>query len=89
MHERESYEVLLTILKKRKKVTFCKTTNKPNKRPRLQCPKMNEEAKEDTTEVPDIWEAPKEGEVWPKLSQEPTDSLSVLADAALTTSKST
>ena len=36
IHERSSYEVLLAVLKKRKKVSFLKYTNNQTKRPRLQ-----------------------------------------------------
>ena len=35
IHERESYEVLLAILKKRKKVTFTECSTNQSKRPRL------------------------------------------------------
>ena len=46
IHERESYEVLLAILK-RKKVTFSGCSNN---QPRLHSPKVNEDAKEATEE---------------------------------------
>ena len=40
IHERESYEVLLAILKKRKKVSFSGCPFSKSKRPRLQSPKL-------------------------------------------------
>ena len=85
MHERKSFEVLLAILKKRKKMTFSRCSNNQSKRPRLHSPKLNEEAKNDTEEVPEVQKVPTAKEVQPNLSQEPTGSLSVLADVDLPT----
>ena len=45
IHERESYEILLAILKKRKKVSFAGGPVSKNKRPRLHSPKLDAEAK--------------------------------------------
>ena len=39
--------------------------------------------------IPEVQKVPKAKEVQPNLSQEPKDSLSVLADAALATSNAT
>ena len=89
IHKGESYEVLLTILKKRKKVIFSGCTNIQSKRPRLDSAMMDEEAKEATEAVPEVQKVPEAKEIQPNLSQEPTDSLSLLADAALDTSNAT
>ena len=89
IHERESYEVLLAILKKRKKVSFTGCPFSKNKRPRLQSPKLDAEAKDDTEEIPVVQKTPRAKEVPSNLSQEPTESLSVLADVALATSDTT
>ena len=45
IHERESYEVLLAIIKKRKKVSFTGCPFSKNKRPRVESPKLDTEAK--------------------------------------------
>ena len=37
INERSSYEILLAILKKRKKMTLFENIEQQNKRPRLQC----------------------------------------------------
>ena len=87
IRERESYEILLAILKKRKKVTFTGCSSNQSKRSRLHSPKLNEETKEE--EVPEIQKVPKTRKIQPNLSQEPTESLSVLADVALATSDTT
>ena len=87
MDERESYEVVLVMMKKRKKVnsmTYSKNANQPSNRPRLLSPKLNVEANED--EVPEVKKVLHAKEIQPILSQEPTDSLSMLAE---TTSIST
>ena len=70
VHERESFEVLLAILKKRRKVTFSGHTNIQTKRLRLET--MNENQ-------------PKAKEIPSNLSlpNSTTDSLSMLADTAL------
>ena len=72
IHERESYEVLLAILKKRKKVTFSGCSNNQPKRPRLHSPKLNEEAKCVTEEAPEVQKVPQAKEIWLNLSQKPT-----------------
>ena len=87
IHGRESYEVLLAILKKRKKVTFTGCSNNLSKRPRLHSPKVNEQINEATEEeVPEVENVPEAGNIQPNLSLEPTESLSMLADVALATS---
>ena len=62
IHERES-QVILAILKKRKKVSFSGCPLSKNKRPRLQSPKLDEEAKDDTEEVPEVQKTPRAKEV--------------------------
>ena len=47
IHERESYEVLLAILKKRKKVTCTDIPDRETKRPRLDSTLENEERDDD------------------------------------------
>ena len=49
IHERETYEVLLAILKKREKASFtgCPVRIK-NKKPKLQSSKLDAEAKDDS-----------------------------------------
>ena len=69
IHERESYEVLLAILKKRKEVTFSVCSNNQPKRSRLHSPKLNEEAKCVTEEVSEV---PQAKEIQPNQSQKPT-----------------
>ena len=41
MNERSSYEMLLAVLKKRKKATLCENFQQQHKRPRLQPPSGN------------------------------------------------
>ena len=72
IHERESYEVLLAIPKKRIKVTFSGCSNNQPKRPRLHSPKLNEEAKCVTEEVPEVQKVPQAKGIQPNLSQKPT-----------------
>ena len=88
IHERESYEVLLAILKKRKKASFTGCPFSKNKRSRLQSPKLDAETKDDTEEIPVVKKTPR-AKVPSNLSQEPTESLSVVADVALATSDTT
>ena len=52
IHERESYEVLRAIHKKRKKVSFTGCPFSMNKRPRLQSPILDANAKDDSEEIP-------------------------------------
>ena len=82
IHERESYEVLLAILKKRKKVSFTGCPFSKNKRPRLQSPKLDAEAKDDTEEIPVVQKTPRAKEVQSDLSLESPDSIPLLADTA-------
>ena len=86
MRESHIHEVLLAILKKRKKVSFTGCPFSKNKRPRLQSPKLDEEAKDDTEEVPEVQKTPRAKEVQSNLSQESPDSFPLLADTADTTS---
>ena len=72
VHERESYEVLLAMLKKKKKVSFPGCPFNKNKRPRLHSPNYEEPMNDDTDENP--MKTPKA-----KLSQKTID---LLADAA-------
>ena len=76
IHERESFEVLFAILKKRRKVTFSGHTNIQTKRPRLDT--MNENQ-------PDAKGTPYNL----SLPSSTTDSLSMLADTALNSANST
>ena len=89
IHERESYEVLLAILKKRKKVSFTGCPFSKNKIPRLLSPKLDEEAKDDTEEIPEVQKTPRAKEVQPNLSQESPDSFPLVADTAETTAAAT
>ena len=82
IHERESYEVLLAILKKRKKVSFTGCPFSKNKRPRLQSPKLDAETKDDSEEIPVVQKTPRAKEVPSNLSQESPDSFPLLADTA-------
>ena len=84
---KESYEVLLAILKKRKKVSFTGCPFSRNKRPRLQSPKLDAEAKDDTEEIPVVQKTPRAKEVPSTLSQESPDSFPQEADTAETASK--
>ena len=89
IHERESYEVLLTILKKRKKVTFADDTDIETKTPRLDSTVKNKEKDDTKDAVTEAQKVPRAKEIQPNLSQATTDSLSVLVDAALATSNAT
>ena len=51
IHERSSYEMLLAILKKRKKVNFFEYIKPQNKRPRLQSTNNKEEITKDTKDA--------------------------------------
>ena len=73
IHERESYEVLLAILNKRKKVFFTGCPFSKIKRPRLQSPKLDAEVKDDTEEITVVQKTPRAKEVQSNLSQEPTE----------------
>ena len=53
IHERESYEVLLAMLKKKKRVSFPGCPFNKRKRPRLQSPKYKGHAKDDKEEEPE------------------------------------
>ena len=53
IHERESYEVLLAMLKKKKRVSFPGCPFNKRKRPRLQSPRYNAHAKDDEEEDPE------------------------------------
>ena len=76
VHERESFEVFLAILKKRRKVTFSGHTKIQTKRPRLETMNENQpEAKETPSNL--------------SLPNSTTDSLSMLADTALNSANST
>ena len=70
IHERESYEVLLAILKKRKKVSFAGGPANKIKRPRLQSPNLDAEARDDSEEIPVVQKTPRAKEVPYKMSQE-------------------
>ena len=93
IHERESYEVLLAILKKRKKVTFADDADSQTKRPRLDSTVENEDKDEGqggTNAVNEVQKVPSAKEIQPiNLSQATTDFPTVLADAALATSTAT
>ena len=86
IHERELYEVLLAILKKRKKVIFHDDTMVELKRAKLD-PTVTTTDKDDATnEVPEVQKVPRAKEIQSILSQTPTDVLSMIADTNLTTS---
>ena len=72
IHERESYEVLLAMLKKKKRVSFPGCPFNKRKRPRLQSPKYDAHTKDDQEE--------KEPEK-PKMSE---NTLDLLRDAVET-----
>ena len=72
IHERESYEVLLAMLKKKKRVSFPGCPFNKRKRPRLQSPKYDAHTRDDQEE-----EEPEK----PKMSE---NTLDLLADAAET-----
>ena len=89
IHERESHEVLLAILKKRKKVTFTDDTDIETKRPRLDST-VETEGKDDAKDgVAEAQKVPRAKEIQPNLSQATRDSLSLLADAPLATINAT
>ena len=92
IHGRESFEVLLDILKKRKKLTFADDADIETKRPRLDSTVGNEgkdDNQDDKDAVSEVQKVPRAKDLKPTLSHIPTDSLSVLADAALATSADT
>ena len=72
VHERESFEVLLAMLKKKKKVSFPGCPFNKNKRPRLHSPTYEE------SRIPDTDDNPRKSPQ-AKLSQKTFD---LLADAA-------
>ena len=86
IHERESYEVLLAILKKRKKVSFAGGPANKIKRPRLQSPNLDAEARDDSEEIPVVQKTPRAKEVPFNLSQESQYSFPLIADTADSTS---
>ena len=86
IHERESYEVLLAILKKRKKVSFAGGPANKIKRPRLQSPNLDAEARDDSEEIPVVQKTPRAKEVPFYLSQESKYSFPLIADTADSTS---
>ena len=86
IHERESYEVLLIILKKRKRVSITGCPVIKNKRPRLQSPKLDAEAKDDSEKIPIDQKTPRAKEVPFNLSQESQYSFPLIADIADSTS---
>ena len=77
IHERSSYEMLLAILKKRKKVTLFESFQQQNKRPRLQSP-SDTDTKEDITKDVKI----DDHIDIPSTSTTASDSLTVLAEVA-------
>ena len=79
IHERESYEVLLVMLKKKKKkVSFPGCPFNKNKRPKLHSPKLN---KDDTEEI-NVNKVPKTNEETSKLSQKTIDLLAEAVESA-------
>ena len=82
IHERESYEVLLAILKKKKKVSFARCPFSNRKQPRLQSPKLTKDTEEGAKEVPEVQQVPRAKEV---LSQGSPDSFPLIADTAEST----
>ena len=81
IHERESYEILLAILKK-KKVSFTGCPVSKNKRPRLQSPKLDAETNDDSEEIPVVQRSPRAKEVASILSQESPYSFPLVEDTA-------
>ena len=77
IHERSSYEMLLAILKKRKKVTLFENFQQQHKRPRLQ-PPSDTDTKEDITKDAKIDDHMDN----PSTSTTASDSLTVLAEVA-------
>ena len=63
IHERESYEVLLARLKKKKRVSFPGCPFNKRKRPRLQSPKYDAHTRDDQEEE----EPEKPKDVWKNL----------------------
>ena len=86
IHERESYEVLLAILNKRKKVSFAGCPGSKTKRPRPQSSKLDVEAKDDSEEQPVVQKTPRAKEVPLNLSQESQYFFPLIADMAESTS---
>ena len=86
MHERESFEVLLAIFKKRKKVTLYEDTVMEPKRAKLDPTVKTGSENNETEEIPKVKEVPGRKELQPNLSHEPTDSFTVLADTGIATS---
>ena len=77
IHERESFEVLPAMLKKKKKVSFPGCPFNKNKRPRLHSPKYDVQTKEDTEELPvEVKTSPA------RLSQKTIDLLAEAAESA-------
>ena len=74
VHERESYEVLLAMLKKKKKVSFPGCPFNKNKRPMLHSPQYEAPKNDDTDENPMKMKTPKA-----KLFQK---TIGLLAEAA-------
>ena len=73
--DRESCEVLLAILKKRKKVTFLDDTVIETKRPRLDSTVKTEDKEGAKNEVPEVQKVLRAKEIQPNLSQTSTDAL--------------
>ena len=86
IHEREPYEVLLAVLKKRKKVTFLDDVLIETKKPRLASTMITEDREDVKHEILEVQKVPKAKEIQPNLSQTSTDALLVLDDTALSTS---
>ena len=80
MYERSSYEMLLAVLKKRKKVTLFENFQKQHKRPRLQSPSGlgTDENITENTKTDDNMENPST----PTTPTTATNSLAVLAEVA-------
>ena len=77
IHERESYEVLLVMLKKKKRVSFPGCPFNKTKRPRLHSPKYDAQTNDDQEEKPEKKNTPK-----PKMSQKTFDLLAEAAETA-------
>ena len=71
---------------KRKKVSFTGGSISKNKRPRLQSPKLDAEAKNNSEESPVVQKTPRAKEVPFNLSQESQYSFPLIADTADSTS---
>ena len=82
IHERESYEVLFAILKKRKKVSFTGCPVSRKKKPKLQSPKLDAETNDDSKEITVVQKTPRAKEVPTNLSQKSPDSFPLVADTA-------